>query len=114
MQAGTDFVLARKKSRGSKRVSQQLQEQERARERELLDEQARERERDAAGLQFSTTDRRILEELRRKMQARDAQFRVVHGTRHHPFSPDEVPYPRSYDRRVVDKCVVSPLTLIAG
>ncbi|KAJ3540408.1 hypothetical protein NMY22_g4306 [Coprinellus aureogranulatus] len=64
--------------------------------------------------QFSTADRTILEELKRNIHARNAQFVLkgvgVHltdgtvslGKRHHPYSRHEVPYPRSYDREVVD------------
>ncbi|KDQ62491.1 hypothetical protein JAAARDRAFT_170906 [Jaapia argillacea MUCL 33604] len=51
---------------------------------------------------FSTADRTILEELKRNIQARDAQFVVRGGRKHHPFLPGEVPYPRDYDRLVVD------------
>ncbi|KAJ3715384.1 hypothetical protein C8R42DRAFT_631982 [Lentinula raphanica] len=89
-------------------------------------------------LKFSTADRTILEELKRNISAREAQF-VVKGPytnsgnsknsyksgyggensglgiqfgmgglvgsgsrKHHPFKKEEVPYPRSYDREVLD------------
>lgn len=61
----------------------------------------------AAGpLKFSTADRTILEELRRTISARAAQF-VLKGpqtsrVRHHPYPREEVPYPRSYAREAVD------------
>ncbi|KAL4250784.1 hypothetical protein ABKN59_006099 [Abortiporus biennis] len=53
-------------------------------------------------LQFSTVDRTILGELKQKMQARDAQFALRNGKRHHPYSSAEVPYPTSYERHVTD------------
>lgn len=64
--------------------------------------------------QFSTADRTILEELKRNIHARNAQFvqkgvgihltdgTVSAGKRHHPYSRRDVPYPRSYDRDVID------------
>ena len=66
---------------------------------------------------FSTADRTILEELKANIRAREAQFiikgvghrilggRKSNGKKHHPYQKDEVPYPRSYDREVVDLCV---------
>ncbi|KAJ7134713.1 hypothetical protein C8R44DRAFT_849205 [Mycena epipterygia] len=67
---------------------------------------------------FSTADRTILKELKRNISARAAQFvikggpaesgRVTStrfarlGTKHHAYSRDEVPYPRSYAREVLD------------
>lgn len=56
----------------------------------------------ASAPQFSTPDRTILQELKHKMQARDAQFETRNGKKHHPYPPDVVPYPRSYERNVVD------------
>ncbi len=83
-------------------------------------------------LKFSTADRTILEELKRNISARAAQFIVkgglsgcvkpgfgpnggdgwgaatlgglgiMGGRKHHPFGKDEVPYPRSYERDVLD------------
>ena len=83
-------------------------------------------------LKFSTADRTILEELKRNIKAREAQFIVKGGTsgcgkpgfgpdgrdgwgvgslggigvmggrKHHPFHKEEVPYPRSYEREVLD------------
>ncbi|KAJ3992685.1 hypothetical protein F5050DRAFT_883474 [Lentinula boryana] len=89
-------------------------------------------------LKFSTADRTILEELKRNISAREAQFAVKGpytnygsskngyrgghgggslglgiqlgmgglgvsgGRKHHPFKKEEVPYPRSYDREVLD------------
>ncbi|KAL0580636.1 hypothetical protein V5O48_001366 [Marasmius crinis-equi] len=79
-------------------------------------------------LKFSTADRTILEELKRNLQARASQFVTKGGTpglnmaetgvastfnmgkaggvgggrRHHAYPKDEVPYPRSYDREVLD------------
>ena len=66
-----------------------------------------------AGPNFSTLDRTILEELRHSMTARDSQFlfkgpgggfgqKGEKGIMHHPFTKEEVPYPRSYDRGVID------------
>lgn len=51
---------------------------------------------------FSTVDRTILEELRQKIRAREEQFVVRSGRKYHAFPSDEVPYPRSYDRNMVD------------
>jgi hypothetical protein len=58
-------------------------------------------------LQFSTADRTILEELKRSMSAHAAQFVLKGslGSRHHPYPPDVVPYPRSYTREAVDMFV---------
>lgn len=64
---------------------------------------------------FSTADRTILDELRRNIKARAEQFAIKGGNgirwgekgagkRHHPFSKDEAPYPRSYERDVLDLC----------
>ncbi|KAJ7644197.1 hypothetical protein FB45DRAFT_735765 [Roridomyces roridus] len=61
---------------------------------------------------FSTADRTILQELRRNMSARAAQFVIKGGpaentlmqmgVRHHAYDREEVPYPRSYAREVLD------------
>ncbi|GJE88315.1 methyltransf-25 domain-containing protein [Phanerochaete sordida] len=95
MGAGTDFMLQRRKSRGgrqhaSKAAStvQEVQEEEPAPAHRFSG--------------FSTPDRTVLQELRRRMQERDGKFVVRNGKKHHPYGPDEVPYPRSYERNVVD------------
>ncbi|KAJ7695643.1 hypothetical protein B0H17DRAFT_1054971 [Mycena rosella] len=68
---------------------------------------------------FSTADRTILKELKRNISARAAQFVIKGGpaergratngasftrlgTRHHVYNREEVPYPRSYAREVLD------------
>lgn len=69
---------------------------------------------------FSTADRTILEELRRNITARSEQFVIKGpngiekdsmqwgaqgigtGKRHHPFGKSEVPYPKNYEREVLD------------
>ncbi|KAG7447987.1 uncharacterized protein BT62DRAFT_747189 [Guyanagaster necrorhizus] len=66
---------------------------------------------------FSTADRTVLEELRRSISTRDAQFVVkggitkswgadgvgsIGGRRHHPFNRDQVPYPRCYEKDILD------------
>lgn len=63
---------------------------------------------------FSTADRKILEELKLNISAREAQFvkkgtgvsfgrnGVGCGKKHHPYSRRDVPYPRSYEREVLD------------
>ncbi|KAJ6477346.1 hypothetical protein C8R47DRAFT_647080 [Mycena vitilis] len=68
---------------------------------------------------FSTADRTILQELKRNISARAAQFvikggpaesgrasssanAIRFGTKHHAYSREEVPYPRSYAREVLD------------
>lgn len=63
-------------------------------------------------LNFSTLDRTILQELKLSLTARESQFVLKGpgsgmgprgtGVKHHPYSSKEVPYPRSYDRGVVD------------
>ncbi|KAI0056108.1 hypothetical protein BV25DRAFT_1832575 [Artomyces pyxidatus] len=53
--------------------------------------------------QFSTTDRTILEELKRNVAARESQFRVKGGCKHHSYSAKEAPYPRNYERLVIDQ-----------
>lgn len=70
-----------------------------------------------AGPNFSTLDRTILEELKLALTARESQFVYKglgsgggmgngamggRGERHHPYPKEEVPYPRSYERGVVD------------
>jgi hypothetical protein len=68
---------------------------------------------------FSTLDRTILEELKASLTARESQFAYKgprgglgrigeKGFRHHPFKKEEVPYPRSYERTVVDLSVLLP------
>ncbi|KAI0357437.1 hypothetical protein OH77DRAFT_100776 [Trametes cingulata] len=83
---GSEFPLQRKKSKSSKCHTS----------RTLQDETAKN------DLPFSTIDRAILEELRQKIRAREEQFVVRSGKKYHAFSPQDVPYPRSYDRQVVD------------
>ncbi|KAK0201813.1 hypothetical protein DFS33DRAFT_1023858 [Desarmillaria ectypa] len=81
---------------------------------------------------FSTADRTVLEELKRSLNARAAQFVVKNGScgsgksasgtgsgiswgasglgavgvfngkKHHPFGKDEIPYPRCYEKNVLD------------
>jgi hypothetical protein len=68
---------------------------------------------------FSTADRTILQELKRNINARAAQFVIKGGpesglrraasitsrgagSKHHAYARDEVPYPRSYAREVLD------------
>ncbi len=63
---------------------------------------------------FSTADRTILEELKANIRAREAQFVIkgighatvggkkCPGKKYHPYPKEDVPYPRSYDREVVD------------
>ncbi|KAF8158905.1 hypothetical protein K438DRAFT_1686751 [Mycena galopus ATCC 62051] len=68
---------------------------------------------------FSTADRTILQELKRNISARAAQFVIKGGptetgglgraasitragSKHHAYNRDDVPYPRSYAREVLD------------
>lgn len=72
---------------------------------------------DAANDRFSTADRTILEELKASIRAREAQFMlkgVGHtvlgggrgsGKKYHVYPKEIVPYPRSYERDVIDLCV---------
>lgn len=53
-------------------------------------------------MQFSTVDRTILQELRQTIRAREDQFVTRSGRKYHAFPPGDVPYPRSYDRQMVD------------
>ncbi|KAG6814225.1 hypothetical protein H0H92_015340 [Tricholoma furcatifolium] len=67
-----------------------------------------------ANRNLSTTDRTILKELQRNLEAKDAQFVMKGegnslvsplgrgGKKHHAYSHEVVPYPRSYDREVID------------
>ncbi|KAF4617320.1 hypothetical protein D9613_006138 [Agrocybe pediades] len=64
--------------------------------------------------QFSTADRKILAQLKVNQQALDAQFKIKgfghmvfgsaksKGKKYHTHPKEEVPYPRSYDREVLD------------
>ncbi|KAI0632418.1 hypothetical protein C8Q77DRAFT_922881 [Trametes polyzona] len=83
---GSEFPLQRKKSKSSRYDSS----------RTIQDENAQN------DLPFSTLDRAILEELRQKIRAREGQFVIRSGRKYHAFSAEDVPYPRSYDRQVVD------------
>ncbi|RDB17885.1 hypothetical protein Hypma_000730 [Hypsizygus marmoreus] len=67
-----------------------------------------------ANLKFSTADRTIMEELKRNIRAREAQFIIkgmgatvgpdicCPGKKHHAYPPEEAPYPRNYEREVID------------
>ena len=85
-QRGSEFPLQRKKSKSSKFNTSRI----------MQDESAK------SDVPFSTVDRTILEELRQKIRAREEQFVIRSGRKYHAFSPTEVPYPRSYDRQMVD------------
>ena len=89
LQRGSEFALQRKKSktRKSRFLAGETLEGESAKNSDAL---------------FSTVDRTILAELRQKVRAREEQFVVRGGRKYHACPPDEVPYPRSYDRQVVD------------
>ena len=78
---------------------------------------AKDKGKEKAGPNFSTLDRTILEELKLALTARESQFVYKgqgsgggmgigamnrRGERHHPYPKQEVPYPRSYERGVVD------------
>ncbi|RDX50325.1 hypothetical protein OH76DRAFT_1482460 [Lentinus brumalis] len=83
---GSEFPLQRKKSKSSRFNTSRI----------MQDESAK------SDVPFSTVDRTILEELGQKMRAREAQFVIRSGRKYHAFPADEVPYPRSYDRQMVD------------
>ncbi|KAI5118808.1 hypothetical protein M0805_005150 [Coniferiporia weirii] len=51
---------------------------------------------------FSTTDRTILAELKHSLSVRESKFVVKNGKKHHPYSEKEVPFPRNYERLVLD------------
>ena len=55
---------------------------------------------------FSTADRTIFEELKYSLFARDSQFVMKGGKKHHARSAKEVPFPRSYERIVLDQSVL--------
>ncbi|KAF8177014.1 hypothetical protein BJ912DRAFT_1063707 [Pholiota molesta] len=69
---------------------------------------------DAADDRFSTADRTILEELKASIRAREAQFKLkgvghtvlgggrCSGKKYHVYPKEIVPYPRSYERDVID------------
>jgi hypothetical protein len=52
---------------------------------------------------FPTADRMILEELKAAIRARDAQFALKNGAKHHGFAARDVPYPRAYERIDLDQ-----------
>ncbi|TBU23182.1 hypothetical protein BD311DRAFT_819838 [Dichomitus squalens] len=83
---GSEFPLQRKKSKSRKFDPSRITQDESAK----------------SDVQFSTVDRTILEELRQKIRAREEQFVTRSGRKYHAFSPADVPYPRSYDRQMVD------------
>ncbi|KAI1784677.1 hypothetical protein LXA43DRAFT_1077285 [Ganoderma leucocontextum] len=83
---GSEFPLQRKKSKNRRLDSSQITQDQSAK----------------SDVQFSTVDRTILQELRQKIRAREDQFVTRAGRKHHAFSPVDVPYPRSYDRQMVD------------
>jgi hypothetical protein len=72
---------------------------------------------DATDDRFSTADRTILEELKASIRAREAQFELkgvghtvlgggrCSGKKYHVYPKEIVPYPRSYERDVIDLCV---------
>ncbi|KAI0693436.1 hypothetical protein C8T65DRAFT_744710 [Cerioporus squamosus] len=86
VQRGSEFPLQRKKSKSSKFNTSRI----------MQDESAK------SDVPFSTVDRTILEELRQKIRAREEQFVIRSGRKYHAFPASEVPYPRSYDRQMVD------------
>jgi len=59
------------------------------------------------GARFSTADRAILEELKLGSAARESQFKTKGTDRHHAYPANEAPYPRNYERPVIDQCVWS-------
>ncbi|PIL22811.1 hypothetical protein GSI_15506 [Ganoderma sinense ZZ0214-1] len=83
---GSEFPLQRKKSKSRRLDSAQITQDASA----------------TSGVQFSTVDRTILQELRQKIRAREEQFVTRSGRKYHAFAPGDVPYPRSYDRQMVD------------
>ncbi|KAI0771188.1 hypothetical protein BD413DRAFT_476314 [Trametes elegans] len=83
---GSEFPLQRKKSKTSRNGASRVVQEEVAKN----------------AVPFSTLDRAILEELRQKIRAREEQFVIRSGRKYHAFSPEDVPYPRSYDRQMVD------------
>ncbi len=54
---------------------------------------------------FSTADRAILEELKLGAAARKSQFKMKGNKMHHAYPKSEAPYPRNYERAVIDQCV---------
>ncbi|KAI9510592.1 hypothetical protein F5148DRAFT_976528 [Russula earlei] len=51
---------------------------------------------------FSTADRAILKELKLGAAARESQFKIKGSKKHHAFPANEAPYPRNYERSVID------------
>ena len=54
----------------------------------------------------SNVDRVVLEELKQNIRAQAVRFTMKGpgtGKKHHPFSKKEVPFPRNYDRTVLDQ-----------
>lgn len=54
---------------------------------------------------FSTADRAILEELKLGAAARKSQFKLKGIKKHHAYLKSEAPYPRNYERPVIDQYV---------
>jgi len=54
---------------------------------------------------FSTADRAILEELKLGAAARKSQFKMINNKKHHAYPKSEAPYPRNYERPVIDQYV---------
>lgn len=79
-----------------------------------LDPKGKESKQRPQNPKFSTADRTILEELKRNIHARNTQFvlkgvgthltdgTVSRGKKHHPYTQRDVPYPRNYEREVLD------------
>lgn len=69
---------------------------------------------DELDLKFPTADRTILEQLKMSIRAREGQFALkgighlalgggqCRGKKYHSYPSKEVPYPRSYEKEVVD------------
>lgn len=56
--------------------------------------------------QAQSRDRELLDKLKQLRVARDAAFVFKNGKKHHRYSTKEVPFPRNYDRLVLDQYVV--------
>ncbi|GBE83124.1 hypothetical protein SCP_0501710 [Sparassis crispa] len=58
---------------------------------------------------FTQTDSPGINERKGRKHAHDSQFTLRRGKKHHTFTAQEVPYPRNYDRKVVDHDVWSTM-----
>jgi hypothetical protein len=55
---------------------------------------------------LSTADRAVLEGFRFSLAACKSQFKMKGNMKHHAYPANKAPYPRNYERAVIDQCVL--------